>query len=418
MAAEFTTRVATSTSPIARLAGRGQRRRWWHCERLLRHREREQQHLRGNTANNGDPTASGGGAICNGDHNHSQGGFLTVINTTITGNTALRGGGISTAGAAAAGFLKVTSSTIVGNSSFFSDSAGGISSDGQGPPMSIKNTIVALNTGSAGRDVYAAFASSGFNLIGKTNGSTGFTAATDQKGTIASPLDPKLDPHGLQDNGGPTQTIALQLGSPAIDKGTSDGLTGSLTTDQRGTGFPRMADYSNVSNASGGDGTDIGAFEGTALKITSMTRLPNAHVLLQGRGTPNRPHTVEASPDLSPNSFVALPDLIMADGTGALQHDDVSADRIDRAVLSAPLSLNRRQLIAPGVCVSGWTPWPCNCARATCMPKTSAAIKPKYMRRSSSVARVYLVEALLLLRSVCGRGAGRDLEISLALPAS
>ncbi len=278
----------------------------------------------GNSANNGDPTASGGGAICNGDHNHSQGGFLTVISSTITRNTALRGGGISTAGAAAAGFLKVISSTIVGNSSFFSDSAGGISSDGQGPFVSIKNTIVALNTGGAGRDVYAAFASGGFNLIGKTNGSMGFTAATDQKGTIASPLDPKLDPGGLQDHGGPTQTIALQLGSPAIDKGTSAGLTGNLTTDQRGTGFPRMADYSNVSNASGGDGTDIGAFEGAALKIVSITLLTNGHITLQGVGVPNAAHTIRASPDLSPNSFSSI-GTVTANGAGVLEYDDATA---------------------------------------------------------------------------------------------
>lgn len=33
--------------------------------------------------------------------------------------------------------------------------------------MKIKNTIVALNTGAAGRDVYGAFLSSGFNLIGR-----------------------------------------------------------------------------------------------------------------------------------------------------------------------------------------------------------------------------------------------------------
>ena len=70
--------------------------------------------------------------------------------------------------------------------------------DGEGGPVKIKNTIVALNTGSAGRDIYGAFASSGFNLIGKIDGSTGFTAPTDQTGTIAAPLDPKIDPAGLR----------------------------------------------------------------------------------------------------------------------------------------------------------------------------------------------------------------------------
>ena len=48
----------------------------------------------------------------------------------------------------------------------------------------------------------------------------------------------------LADNGGPTRTMALQTGSPAIDAGT---LTGAAATDQRG--LPRVG------------AVDIGAFE-------------------------------------------------------------------------------------------------------------------------------------------------------------
>ncbi len=86
---------------------------------------------------------------------------------------------------------------------------------------------------------------------------TGFTNATDRKGSIASPLDPKLGP--LQNNGGLTQTAALLTGSPALDKGTSLSLSGTLTTDQRGSGFPRKVDNLAITNAAGVDGTDIGA---------------------------------------------------------------------------------------------------------------------------------------------------------------
>jgi hypothetical protein len=53
----------------------------------------------------------------------------------------------------------------------------------------------------------------------------------------------------------------LQAGSPAVDKGTSSGLTGILNTDQRGAGYLRKFDNTAVANANGGDGTDIGAFE-------------------------------------------------------------------------------------------------------------------------------------------------------------
>ncbi len=228
----------------------------------------------GNTANNGDPDASGGGAICNGNINQSNAGFLNVTNSTITGNSAIRGGGVSTV---AGGVMTVTNSTIVRNLSGFNSFGGGISSDSSGP-VNIKNTIVALSMGAVGRDVNGIFVSSGFNLIGKVDGSTGFTAPTDQTGTIAAPLDPKLDPTGLQNHGGPTQTIALLPGSPAIDKGTANGLTGMLTTDQRGSGFPRRLDYPPIANAAGGDGTDIGSaeFGGTLVPLCAARKLQGA----------------------------------------------------------------------------------------------------------------------------------------------
>jgi len=66
--------------------------------------------------------------------------------------------------------------------------------------------------------------------------------------------DPKLRP--LQNNGGPTLTHAPLTNSPAIDKGKN--LSGS-STDQRG--LPRTANFPGITNAPGGDGTDIGAFE-------------------------------------------------------------------------------------------------------------------------------------------------------------
>lgn len=58
--------------------------------------------------------------------------------------------------------------------------------------------------------------------------------------------DPLLDPAGLQDNGGPTKTIALQPGSPGIDAAV---LLNCPPTDQRGVARPY------------GAGCDIGAFE-------------------------------------------------------------------------------------------------------------------------------------------------------------
>ena len=172
---------------------------------------------------------------------YNQNGTVNVTNSTLFGNDTtpygsnFGGAGIYSNG----GTVSVTNSTITFNRA--NASGGGIRS-GVGT-VTVKSSIIALNTSnSSGPDVSGAFTSRGFNLIGKRDDSTGFTAPSDQTGTTTSPLDPKLDPNGLQNNGGSTQTIALLFGSPAIDKGTSNGLTGSLTTDQRGAGFARTFD--------------------------------------------------------------------------------------------------------------------------------------------------------------------------------
>jgi hypothetical protein len=169
---------------------------------------------------------------------------LTVINSTITGNSASGGSG-------GGGILSVNNAllindTIVGN---LGDNGGGVYQfEGT---VTVQNTIIALNsTNGLGPDTFSVngFTSQGFNLIGKGDGASGFTNGVngDQVGSNASPLDPKvqLDMMGnplLQNNGGPTETVALLAGSPAIDNG-SDSVLGppeSLTTDQRGLGFPR-----------------------------------------------------------------------------------------------------------------------------------------------------------------------------------
>ena len=157
--------------------------------------------------------ADNGGAIINAP-SANFGGTLNVTNSTVNGNSAgFDGGGILNKGA---GSLNVTNSTVHGNSA--NHDGGGIMRGGG--TVQVESSIIAGNTGfNSGPDVNGAFTSVGFNLIGNTDSSTGFTAATDQTGTTALPLDPKLDPAGLQNNGGLTQTIALLPNSPAIDKG-------------------------------------------------------------------------------------------------------------------------------------------------------------------------------------------------------
>ena len=150
--------------------------------------------------------AGSGGGIYNFD------GTVNVTNSTISGNTASDPDGVGGILNGGSGTVNVTNSTISSNSA---PAIGGIRSNGI--TLAVKSSIIALNTGST-PDVSGPFTSGGFNLIGKRDGSTGFTAATDLTGTVASPRDPKLDPNGLHNNGGPTQTIALLLGSPRLTK--------------------------------------------------------------------------------------------------------------------------------------------------------------------------------------------------------
>ena len=94
----------------------------------------------------------------------------------------------------------------------------------------------------------AGAASGSYNLVGDGTGMSGINngdANHNQVGTSAAPLNPLLGP--LQSNGGPTPTMALQAGSPALGKGDVASAYG--TSDQRG--LPRV-----VNGA-----VDVGAFE-------------------------------------------------------------------------------------------------------------------------------------------------------------
>ena len=115
--------------------------------------------------------------------------------------------------------------------------------------------------------VFGTFASQGNNLIGTTNNSSGWLAG-DRKGSVAAPLNPLLGP--LQNNGGPTPTMALLSGSsPALDAG----ISGGLTFDQRG--WVRPFDHPAITNVLGGDGSDIGAYELIAPTLNIERSAPN-----------------------------------------------------------------------------------------------------------------------------------------------
>ena len=177
-------------------------------------------------------------------------GTLDMANCTLTDNDALKGAGIYNEGN-----IAVRNSTIVSN-------RGGDTTDGTafvqaGGTARVRSTIIADNGRPFGPrpDVDGAFISEGYNFIGNGDSSTGFgnSESRDQVGNTAVPARSRVGV--LSDYGGPTRTMQPGPGSPVIDQGIASGNS----SDQRG--FARPTDQPSVVNASGGDGSDIGACE-------------------------------------------------------------------------------------------------------------------------------------------------------------
>jgi hypothetical protein len=229
----------------------------------------------GNKTGNSDPSESG-----NGGGGIYSGFILNVINSTISNNAG--GSGNSNAGSGGgvggSGIWTLTNCTIASNSSFSNLGPGVAIGSGT---TNIRNTIIANNGPTGVEDIWGSATSQGHNLIGKSDGSDGFTNGTngDQVGTLASPLDPQLS--SLANNGGPTQTQALLSTSPALDAGDNcvtdpahcgESKIPQVTTDQRGTGFNRIVDGPDA-NATAT--VDIGAYEKQAVFPNLMDAATN-----------------------------------------------------------------------------------------------------------------------------------------------
>jgi len=227
----------------------------------------------------------GGGAI----YNNTR-GTLIATNTTFSGNQALGGGGsggaiLNTGGAPKSATATATNCTFSNNAARY----GGAIEDINGAKVTVTNCTFSGNSGSGrfggGIDVFGAvadvkssiFASqpSGSGEVGGncSNGGPvtdkGYNISDDDTckftatGTAGNgdDVDPTLDTNGLQNNGGPTETVALLQGSPAIDAipladctDQSSPTPLAITTDQRGLPRPDPVD--------GPEGNcDIGAYE-------------------------------------------------------------------------------------------------------------------------------------------------------------
>lgn len=195
---------------------------------------------------------------------------LTVADSTISGNQAQdTGGGIYTNGTVKLYFVTVADNSVTGETSE-TDTTGdttaeastggggaGVNTFGSGSIL-LSNTLLAnnlvgttlANCGASGGASEIDLVDDGYNL--DSGDSCHLSAGGDLTG-----VDPRIGPLG--NNGGPTETHALQSGSPAIDAGRSPGVTLSVMD----TSFdPARVDQRNLPRSSV---PDIGAYEGGSL---------------------------------------------------------------------------------------------------------------------------------------------------------
>ncbi len=193
----------------------------------------------GSTISENRSTGVAGGIYAAGRYD----GFVIIRNSTVSGNTAL---GPFGAGIDAHHLISVEFSTITDNVVNGSSSRGaGISVRGGGH-LNVRSSIVAGNSTSSGDspDLVVESITATNSLIGDAMGTplTEASPVPDSSGNlIGGPIHGAVDPllAPLANNGGPTQTHALGLLSPAHDRGKDDVAPNIPLSDQRGPGFPR-----------------------------------------------------------------------------------------------------------------------------------------------------------------------------------
>jgi hypothetical protein len=200
---------------------------------------------------NGNTSGGAGGAV-------EAFSAFELTNSTIAGNVAgTKGGGLQNSGSSVLANATIAANTAAANN--------GGNIDSSGASLVLHDTIVAAGkvTGGAGGENCTGTGnriSLGYNAEDRAQ--CGLNAAGDQTNVANLLLGT------LAANGGPTQTIALPIASPAIDAGDPTGCTNALgeplTTDQRGVHRPQ------------GARCDIGAYEVEQAPVAALvlTRPP------------------------------------------------------------------------------------------------------------------------------------------------
>ncbi len=219
-------------------------------------------------------TVTATGCTFNGNVDGISAGPVTASNCTFTGNSGV---------AISAGPITATNCTFTSN---------GTGVDGSG---AITNTILANNV--VDTNCVGSFTDGGHNIDDRASCGFAGVGCANTSGTSFCNTDPKLDPAGLKNNGGPTQTIALCTApgtpalctakSPAIDAGSNTACTDAPVSSVDQRGLPRFPTGDPV--------CDIGAFE-----VQPRTSGP-------------------AAPALSPAGLIALAIALGALGGGLLR---------------------------------------------------------------------------------------------------
>jgi hypothetical protein len=206
-------------------------------------------------------------------------GKLTINNSTLSGNIARCTNRYTSCNAGGAGIynnggtVEINNSSVAGNNAQAAPLMNAIRSQGGGiynsGILTISNSTVSFNGAVSGSGIYGSAHLQNSIIANNhslTNGgnchgtvSSIFSLSSDNSCHLNGPgdlnnVDPKLGTFG--NNGGPTQTVSLLSGSPAIDAGNPSGCTDGyghlLKTDQRGLPRPDTEDRS---------GCDMGAYE-------------------------------------------------------------------------------------------------------------------------------------------------------------
>jgi hypothetical protein len=256
------------------------------------------------TGGRGGNGGSGGGV--------ANAGTATLVNVTLTSN-ASGNGGLGGFGGSGGTF---------GRPGFYGNGGGLFNDDGT---FEVGNTLSAANDpGAPSPDAAGDFTSLGHNLIAITDESTGWIASDQTAASFDPPIDAKLG--DVNYHGGPTRTVSLLAGSPAIDAGDSAlAATYQLTADQRGY----VRKY--------GAGVDVGALEADAALAGDANHddLVNFDDLLLLAKNYNKVNATWSQGDFSGDGLVNFDDLL------------ILAKNYNRTLLSPPPEVATAPATAP-----------------------------------------------------------------------